>query len=154
MPPIPIIGTETLSLTSFTHFSATSLIAFPESPPDTFESNALPLISSVKTSGPTVLTAVIPSAPASTALFAISPALPTLGIIFAKMGRSVTSLTADTTWATRSGEAPIVAPYPSACGQERLSSIQSVYLSTLLASSANSSAVPPNMEVIRTLLSG
>ncbi len=110
---MPIIGQCTADRTSATHLRAMSLIAPPDSPPSVLFRSAFP-DASEKAKGPTVLTAVIPSAPASTALLAIMPASPTDGTIFANIGNPVAPLTALTMDFTRSGFVPMVAPYPEA----------------------------------------
>ncbi len=80
--------------TSYTHRTATGRSAGPLTPPASKSSTGSPESTLITMPGPSVLTAVMPSAPPSTAARATSPSACTLGEILTSSGRSVTCRTA------------------------------------------------------------
>ena len=112
---MPTIGTPgpRAARISATLARATPLIHspdFPPFPPLGLPRTARPLPGSRKTSGPTVLTALMASAPAATAARAIGPMAATLGVSLATRGRGVARRMTRRYAATVRGSWPMAAP--------------------------------------------
>ena len=115
----------------------------------------MPLIGSICKSGPTVLMAVMPSAPISMTLFAISPMLSTLGVSLIKR-REFLSFVALCIFSTYSEAIsilhPIEAPKPFfAWGQEKFNSTLSATQSKALTRVIKSSGLSAERETLSHL---
>ncbi len=96
-----------------------------------------------------MLIALTAAAPPFSAADASAAGSGVFGVIFAITGTLTSLTTARTISSTSAGSLPTSVPYPSACGQLRLSSIATMPVSAIRAESrANSSAFPPNTEPI------
>src|SRR5579875_902322 len=136
-------------LKAYTQYTATGWRALPETPPYTLLNTGSSSTGS-KTIPLRVLTAVSPSAPASTAANPSPSMLWVLGGSLANTGLSPTAdFTSSTTLLTNSGSLPNSVPVPSTCGHERFISTPSApdldtAAATLLYSSMD---FPPTLTI-------
>src|SRR5580704_155595 len=121
-PPRPRIGMSTTLLTSQTSRRVIGLIAGPERPPVRFPKRDFWVLKSIAIAGK-VLATVRASAPARSAVLAISPMSVTRGISFTQSGLFCAAFrAAPTTSSTRAGSLPNCIPPFLTFGQEMLSS--------------------------------
>ena len=120
-PPIPMIGMETAFFTCHIIRTATGNTAGPEKPPVLFASTGLRRLISIRIPS-RVLMSASPSAPASSAAFAIDTISVTFGDSLIYTGLFVTSFTAFVTAATFSQLVPKAMPPPCTFGQETFTS--------------------------------
>src|SRR3990167_10978574 len=141
---------------SQTHLTATGLIPGPETPPTIFPNSGFFRLISMTIPGPTVLMAVMASAPSASAALATSPMLLTLGLSLAKI--LVVFLTAWRTALTAAAvdSTPIPNGWPNSSvvlGQDRFSSIKSgLIFSTATAKWTKSETFTANTEQITGIL--